>query len=221
MVSRAAAYAALVLLWSSGEAHAIRLHYTNGDRYTIIKPLPPNAPVLSQDPGAGPKPIFVGYKHTWVAVSDLPFWTTASGGEYVAFAPQGDGVWYTPLGTNVDLVSEATGVPAHELRIPWKVHHPIGLYFLVGVISFYVISWLRPKRKLDGPVGDLERDPRYQQALDAVDRRFSWFEPGQPPRHQVAFDAGVELLERLGVPREEAATNLTLLLEARAARQAG
>jgi hypothetical protein len=192
--------------------------------------------------GMGGNPTKVGYRHYRFHIFWIPFWTSTSEGQFAAYDESGIlGTWYHPLGTDPQTVSKQTGVPVSELKIPWRARNPWGLYLigtlvLLGVVGGVHEKWTEWRMKAPGnaqqsenakEVALLLQDPRYQQALEVMKEQYAKQPTGISPspgrdagapddtadaKMRDAVEAAVQHLVSVGVPREEAEFNLTLML---------
>ncbi len=143
----AAAVAVALTLSSGSDAQAKIFIYSAGDKISNVASLPPSSPLFGKENRfVGERPTKVGYKHFEFSLFWIPFWT-GSEGEFVAYADTGlMGKSYYQLGTNVQDVSNKTGVPVSELKVPWGARNPWGLYALIGIVCIWGVSALAGRR---------------------------------------------------------------------------
>jgi len=143
----AAVIAVAYTLGGGSDAQAKIFIYSAGDTISNIAPLPASSPVLGAgNRFDGDRPTKVGYKHFEFSLFWIPFWTS-SDGEFVAYTDTGiRGKTYYSLGTNVQDVSNKTGVPVSELKVPWGARNPWGLYILIAGVCIWGASAIAGRR---------------------------------------------------------------------------
>jgi hypothetical protein len=173
--------AAVLLLMAGGsDAQAKIVIWGSGDTIAQVAPLPADSPAIPKGkPLVGEKPTKVGYKHYRFHIFWVPFWTSTSEGEFVAYHETGlTGSWYQPLGRNAEEVSWKTRVPVADLKIPWSARNPWGLYVVLGLaggwVVFHLIRWAvdrsaeptrpEPLPPAPRPPADLATLPKYPGA---------------------------------------------------------
>jgi hypothetical protein len=166
----------------------------------------------------------VGYKYSYWGVFWVDLWTW--GGEYCVY----EGDRYLPIPPAE--AARLTGKPVNELGTPFLYRFPPGWFILGPLIVIGIIGSVRERRKADR-IARLFQDASYQRALEVLKEEYanqaakpeaSQGAAAPPPadggdRFRAAFEAGVQHLNSVGIPRDEAERNFALLVQALAQAQ--
>ena len=173
------------------------------------------------------KGVAVGFLYEHLGLFWIDIWTWRP--EYVLY--KGESTWAL---TNKEC-SEYLGIPPGSLPIPWWYRSPPGMFLVLGFV-FVVLPWLYYRSQASSRerkrINNLLKDERYNAALDVYQRVISAellgsvvmmpksmarsTDDDDPIQHSQknpkAFEAGVEHLVHVGIPRLEARENLENLL---------
>jgi hypothetical protein len=206
-----------VLLWGtfgSGEARAIPIVWGEGDTVKHVADLPPQViqKIAQQRPGERLDKLGFMYWHFHIFWADL--WT--SGGTFVIYH---DTTKVFPVKLDAREVAQLCELPEDKVSTPFLYHVPMGWMILAGIVLFAIVAnFIEKAQKKRMPpeptpglpeVVQLLADPRYQQALEAMN-------PNGVPAEQLStsdIQRGIDSLIAQEVPREQAEANLAQLLE--------
>jgi hypothetical protein len=204
-------------LWSPSQASAGFVLVTWGESISHIGHASPQA---KQTHGSSQ----VGYKYGYWGVFWLDLWT--HGGTYCVY----DGDRYSPI--QPAEAARLLGKREDELSTPFLYRVPLG-WLIFGPL---LVIWIVGSALGEGggnAIGPAFQDPRYQQALDVMKEQYAKQPAAGAPaqgaesqtttddgnRFRVAFEAGVQHLIEVGIPREEAERNLATMIQVLAQAQ--
>ncbi|MDX2037545.1 MAG: hypothetical protein SFX72_12910 [Isosphaeraceae bacterium] len=215
MLARVSRHALPVLatlaLFSSSRADAGAIVVTYGDRITHLG----DASAQSLPEVAGGK---VGYKHGYWGVFWVDLWTHS--GTFCVY----QGERYHPISRAE--AAQLLGKREDELWTPILYTIPLGWPILGAIIGVFAIVGSREDREQKRIQSILE-DERYRSAAEKVFARMKQTAPAQPSdpsvppeepeafqaRFQAAVEVGVDELVRVGIPREEAERDLSMMIQ--------
>lgn len=162
--------------------------------------------------------IKIGYKYGYWGAFWVNLWTY--GGTYCVY--QGDR--YNPIEPAV--AARLLGKRQDELSPPFLYRVPLGWLILGPLIVTWIILSSLDKRSGE-KISSLFQDPRYGKALEILNAEYAKQPAAAAPapgaesqatthdrnRFHAAFEAGVQHLVDLGIPRQEAERNLATMVQ--------
>jgi hypothetical protein len=161
----------------------------------------------------------VGFKYEYWGIFWINLWTW--NGEYCIY----EGDRFSPIQRSE--AARLLGKTENELGAPFLYHFPLGWFIFGPLIVIGIIASRMEKAKRRGNV-PLFEDPNYRKALEIV--RDKMVNPpagntapegneGNPTpaaesRFQTSFEAGVQFLLSVGIPRDDAELNLATMIRA-------